>query len=81
MQNQISRYPELQDCFNFEHADLMGDQGGAASNIDNNIIPQVRWSRSLRLMIINHLITFDINISLLIEVVETYRFTAEVEEL
>jgi hypothetical protein len=32
-------------------------------------------------MIINHLITFDINISLLIEVVETYRFTAEVEEL
>jgi putative IMPACT (imprinted ancient) family translation regulator len=32
-------------------------------------------------MIINHLIPFEINISLLIDIVEKYRLEAEIEEL
>jgi hypothetical protein len=37
--------------------------------------------KSIRVMIIDHLITMDINIPLLIDIVETYRFVAEIEEL
>jgi hypothetical protein len=39
------------------------------------------WSLSLRLAIIDHLITFDINLSLLIGVVETCRFDLGIEDL
>jgi hypothetical protein len=39
------------------------------------------WSKPLRLAIIDHLITMDINIPLLVDVVENYRFDAEIQEL
>jgi hypothetical protein len=39
------------------------------------------WSRSVRLAVLDHLITFDINISLLIEEVQSYSFDLVVEQL
>jgi hypothetical protein len=38
------------------------------------------WPRSLRLAILYHLVTMDINIHLLLDVVETYRLNLKVEE-
>jgi hypothetical protein len=67
MIDQVSRYPELQSYF---HADI------------DIVMPRFQsWSRSVRVFIVDHLITMDINVSLLIEIVENYRFEAEIEEL
>jgi hypothetical protein len=41
----------------------------------------VPWSRSLRISILDHLEVFDINASLLINVVEIYSFDFEIEDL
>jgi hypothetical protein len=65
----ISRYPELQGYFDVDVSNLA-------------IVTKLRsWSSLVRVAIIDHLISFDINISLLIDVVEKYRFEAELEEL
>jgi hypothetical protein len=39
------------------------------------------WTQSIRVAIINHLITMEINIPLLIEIIESYRFEVEIDEL
>jgi hypothetical protein len=83
MTNQVSRYPELQSYFdydgNIDVTDMVDKIGNEAVNI---ITPLLRpWSRSVRVVIVDHLFTMDINISLLIEIVENYRFKAEIEEL
>jgi hypothetical protein len=90
--NHVTRYPQLKDYFELEADDLGLSQ---VVEIANENMPglqkqytdrmkrqiEVPWTRSLRLAIIDHMTTFDINISLLIDVVESYRLEAEIEEL
>jgi hypothetical protein len=81
MIDQINRYPELQDYYDLdlETADLEVGRGDEGANIS---ISQFQlWPRSVRVSVIDYIIGFDINLSLLINVVESYRFEAEMDEL
>jgi hypothetical protein len=84
MIRQISRHPGLQGYFDGDLCDSEGNRGdkiSTATTTTTNMSQSRPWSRSLRLTIVDHLITLDINISLLIDVVESYRFEAAIEEL
>jgi hypothetical protein len=73
----ISRYPELQGYFDGDVSDLESD-----IILNTATVSELQpWSSLVRVPIIDHLITLDINVSLLIDVVEKYRFEAELEEL
>jgi hypothetical protein len=76
MMDHVSQYPELQRYFDAE--DL---EGHRRDEEDNTNIKLQLWTRSLRVVIIDHLIIMDINISLLIDIVTKYRYEAELEEL
>jgi hypothetical protein len=58
----------LQNYFEFEETAEREVNGGSS------------WCRSVRVAIIDHLVTLDINIPLLMEIVESYRYE-EIEEL
>jgi hypothetical protein len=55
-----------------------GGEGTKEEHIKSNLCS---WPLSLRLAIIKHLINMEIDISLLMDVVEKYRFDLEIEEL
>jgi hypothetical protein len=72
--DQLSSDPKLQDYF-----DNQVDE--PIIHVNTNIL-QIRFSsKSMRAIIIDHLITMDIDVSLLIDVIESYRFDLEMEEL
>jgi hypothetical protein len=83
MMDQISRYPALWSYFDMKSGDSEVNRGEKASNANlNNKIHQLQpWSRSVLVTIIDHLITMDIKISFLIDIVENYRYNLEIEEL
>jgi hypothetical protein len=87
--NFISQYPQLKDFYEDEEVNSniqskTEDELVIASlTVPNpqNPAHSAIWSKALRTAIIDHMITFEINISLLIEVVESYRFDVDIEEL
>jgi hypothetical protein len=80
----IAQFPELKDYFTIDPANFELNEFDGVGYVSLSTVQQhkndvgkkseieVTWSKSLRLMIVEHLLTFDINISLLINVVETY---------
>jgi hypothetical protein len=88
--SHIARYPELKEYYECDlqlEQEAVGEQVGVSELSQKNGIgdqeslQRQQRTRFLRQMIIEHLLTFDINISLLINVVEMYRLEAEIEEL
>jgi hypothetical protein len=79
MMDQISRYSKLQSYYD----GLEMNTGDAATeNVSTNLsMTLYPWPRSVRVMVIDHLITMEINISLLTDIVESYRFDLAKEEL
>jgi hypothetical protein len=51
------------------------------NDANTNLPHPPTWSRSIRVLIIDHLIMMDINISALIDVIEHDRYKVEIEEL
>jgi hypothetical protein len=51
------------------------------SEMSHNSTQERHWSQSLRFAVLEHLAALDIKLSLLIQLVESYRFDAEVDEL
>jgi hypothetical protein len=74
----VSRYQGLKNYFDSEDIDFETTPNTIA-NLDLSELQP--WAKSIRVMVIDHLITMDINIPLLIEIVETYRFEADIEEV
>jgi hypothetical protein len=68
--NYVSRYPELTNYFSTENLNRSDESKQSLS-----------WCRSIRLAILDHLTVFDIDIPLLLNMIESYRYEAEIEEL
>jgi hypothetical protein len=81
----ISHHPELRGYFDVETDVVKLDIGteviDPCQDDEDSHQRKKRWSRSLRVGIIDHLTTVDINISLLLNVVESYWYDLEIEEL
>ena len=89
----IFQLPQLQEYFDaevsFEFTNLSMNLNELSSETDgtngnekvdpNN--PLMSWSRPVRLGILEHLMMFDIDVPWLMEVIESYRFEAEIDEL
>jgi hypothetical protein len=79
IEKHISSHPQLQEYFDIDHdMNRFMSKGAEVSTEANALAP---WSVSLRVAVIDYLITMDINISLLLEIVGSYRFEAEIGEL
>jgi hypothetical protein len=71
----VSKNPRLQEYF---------DAKVSFEVTNMNICPNdllISWSRALRLAILEHLMMFDIDVPWLMEVIDRYRFEAEIGEL
>jgi hypothetical protein len=72
----VSDQPRLQEYFDAED---IYEQSSSNANESSNVAAS--WSRVVRLAIMEYLATFEINISLLMDVIEEDRFEAELEEV
>jgi hypothetical protein len=69
-ERHISNNQRLQEYFEVDDLHI--------SSVVNDMIP---WPLALRVAIIDHLLILDINVSLLIDVIESYRFNSTIAEL
>jgi hypothetical protein len=80
--NRVSQYPELTEYFAKDSA--CDNDGGCCMNepkmSQKEANKNASWTPSLRLAIIDHLMSFDIDLHLLIHFVKSYRFVGVIEE-
>jgi hypothetical protein len=82
-----SRFPQLKEYFEIKDISAVNRIGGdVAANAlefrnEEEQMQKVPWSQSLRLAILDHLNIMEIDVGLLIDAIETYRFDLKVDQL
>jgi hypothetical protein len=77
----ISLFPKLKEYFETEVKSIPKDTLSIDTLVIEERIRNETWSPSLRMAIIEHMTAFEINMAWLIDMIESYRFQAEIEEL
>jgi hypothetical protein len=83
LDSHVFQYPQCNVYFGLEDSEVCDLTANAkdGNKLEQNQVAPCPWSPSLRRAIINHLNIFDINIPLLVDAIEKYRFDLENDEL